>query len=140
MTDNFDPNFCFPVKDLENDWVKLIPFNVRLTTPSLCVIIDENDRMTPITLLLNVAENLDFHLLYAHPILYMCSRRSTVTGIGTRPKTIPRSISTFPSVPSTQRRGSSEPSSRKGSNRTEASLSTPCTIRSSSPSLPRREL
>lgn len=29
MTDAFDPNFCFPVKDLENDWVKLTPFNVR---------------------------------------------------------------------------------------------------------------
>ena len=34
MTDIFDPNFCFPVKDLENDWVKLVPFNVRLTSPS----------------------------------------------------------------------------------------------------------
>lgn len=30
MTDTFDPNFCFPVKILENDWVKLTPFNVRL--------------------------------------------------------------------------------------------------------------
>jgi len=27
MTETFDPNFCFPVKDLENDWVKLTPFN-----------------------------------------------------------------------------------------------------------------
>jgi len=34
MADTFDPNFCFPVKDLENDWVKLTPFNVRVTNPS----------------------------------------------------------------------------------------------------------
>ena len=31
MADTFDPNFCFPAKDLENDWVKLTPFNVRPT-------------------------------------------------------------------------------------------------------------
>ena len=37
MTDTFDPNFCFPVKDLENDWVKLVPFNVRFTSLSHCV-------------------------------------------------------------------------------------------------------
>jgi len=37
MTDTFDPNFCFPVKDLENAWVKLAPFNVRLTDQSRCV-------------------------------------------------------------------------------------------------------
>jgi len=37
MTDTFDPNFCFPVKDLENAWVKLTPFNVRLMNPSQCV-------------------------------------------------------------------------------------------------------
>lgn len=27
MTNTFDPNFCFPTGDLENDWVKLTPFN-----------------------------------------------------------------------------------------------------------------
>jgi hypothetical protein len=45
-TDAFDPNFCFPVKDLENDWVKLTPFNVRLIKPISMrhPLIDENDR------------------------------------------------------------------------------------------------
>lgn len=49
MTDTFDPNFCFPVRDLENDWVKLTPFNVRPTDHRQCVImlIDEK-RSTPI--------------------------------------------------------------------------------------------
>ena len=66
MTDSFDPNFCFPVKDLENDWVKLTPFNVRLVGPSQMqpLIIDENDRtyIASITLL-NPIGNPDLHLL-----------------------------------------------------------------------------
>lgn len=46
MTETFDPNFCFPVKDLENDWIKLTPFNVRPIDQRQCVtlLIDEIDR------------------------------------------------------------------------------------------------
>lgn len=144
MTDTFDPNFCFPVKDLENDWVKLTPLNVRLVDPSKMrsLVIDENDRtfITSITLL-NPIGNLDL-LLFVHTlhcVLYEYSLRSTVTGTGTTPKTIPKSTSTSPSAPPTHRSNSSEPSSQKGSSHNEDSSSMQRTTRSSSPTPPHQE-
>lgn len=46
--DTFDLNFCYPVRELENDWVKLTPFNVCVHERSSIwprVLTIENDRL-----------------------------------------------------------------------------------------------
>jgi len=129
MADTFDPNFCFPVKELENDWMKLTPFNVRLheSESSTSLFIDENDRTISITPF-NSTKTPDLHL----PLYVLCfgySRQSTAIGFGTTRKIIPNSTSTSRSVRTTRRSNSSEPSGQKESNQARTSSSMPRTIR-----------